>query len=263
VIVVAAVAAVLLLWWAGTAAVVYLDGLPARTFVRSFVASTLLLVAAVLGAHALLPATTTAAAFLGFLCGFLAWAWGEVGFYTGFVTGPRRERCEEGCAGWRHLGHALLASLWHELALLGVLAVLIWASGGGGSDGNRVALWTYAILLAGHESARLNVLLGVRNVNAEFLPEHLRYLEGFLRRRPLNALFPFAFLGFAAATLWLAGRAMASPAAFEAVSAWLLTATAGVATLEHLMLVVPLPVGRLWSWSLRARARAASSPAEG
>ena len=43
-----------------------------------------------------------------------------------------------------------------------------------------------------HESARLNVFLGARNLNEHFLPPHLAYLGSFLRKRPMNLLFPFS-----------------------------------------------------------------------
>ena len=43
-----------------------------------------------------------------------------------------------------------------------------------------------------HQSAKLNVFLGVRNLNEEFLPEHLAFLKGFLNKKPMNLLFPFS-----------------------------------------------------------------------
>ena len=46
---------------------------------------------------------------------------------------------------------------------------------------NQVGLWTFVILWAMRQSAKLNVFLGVRNLSEEFLPEHLRYLETSLR----------------------------------------------------------------------------------
>ncbi len=49
-------------------------------------------------------------------------------------------------------------------------------------------------------SARLNLFLGVRNLHAEFLPDHLAYLVCYLKRAPMNRLFPVSVtLGTAAA----------------------------------------------------------------
>ena len=33
-----------------------------------------------------------------------------------------------------------------------------------------------------HQSAKLNVFFGVRNLNEEFLPEHLEFLKSFLHQ---------------------------------------------------------------------------------
>ena len=37
------------------------------------------------------------------------------------------------------------------------------------------------------QSAKLNVFLGVRNLNADFLPDHLKYLQTYFVRAPMNA----------------------------------------------------------------------------
>ena len=38
----------------------------------------------------------------------------------------------------------------------------------------------------------LNVFLGVRNLNEQFLPKHLRYLGSYLVQKPMNLLFPLS-----------------------------------------------------------------------
>ncbi|WP_163591818.1 DUF3623 family protein, partial [Klebsiella pneumoniae] len=53
-------------------------------------------------------------------------------------------------------------------------------------------------------SAKLNVFLGVRNLNEQFLPEHLRYMHSYFRQRSSNALFPVSVIGVTAlaASAW-------------------------------------------------------------
>ena len=162
--------------------------------------------------------------------------------YMGYITGPRKHRCAEGCSGVQHFGHAVSANLWHELLVIG-FAVLIWFSG------NETALWCFVMLWLMHLSARLNVFLGVRNVSAEFVPEHMDVLKGFLRRRNMNALFPFSIFALTALTVYLAMQ----PQTFTITMAATLAA---IGLLEHILLMLPLPIERLWHWSLSRKARA-------
>jgi hypothetical protein len=66
------------------------------------------------------PATTpgSPAPILAFTCAILVWAWQEVAFLLGYVTGPRRVALSAGRSGWRRAGYALQAVLHHELALV-------------------------------------------------------------------------------------------------------------------------------------------------
>lgn len=242
-------------WWFSTGLVMYLDGLPRRTFRWSMAGATALLAASLYGLAAGAADTSVFGAFAAFTWGLLAWAWLEMSFYTGYVTGPRKHACHEGCRGWRHFGHAVMVSLWHELAILACAAAVAWATWGGA---NRVGLWTFVTLWGMHQSARLNVFLGVRNLNAEFLPGHLAYLRSFLRKRRMNPLFPVSVAVSTAVLAWLVSRAAAADAgsdagAFEAAGHSLLAALMALAILEHWFLVLPLPTAALWSWGLRSR----------
>ena len=104
-----------------------------------------------------------------FVCALLIWAWQEIAFLLGVVTGPRRSDCPHDARGWRRAALAFETVAHHELALLvlgaGVVAVT-W------QQPNRNGLWTFAILWAMRQSAKLNVFLGVRNFSEEFLPPH-------------------------------------------------------------------------------------------
>ena len=109
----------LFVWWFSTGAIIYLDGLPVRTFKWSMLG----------GDRAVRRRAST-----GWPCRARtrrvqapmspsprrsrSGRWHEISFYMGYVTGPRKHACDEGCSGWAHLGHALQVSLWHELAIV-------------------------------------------------------------------------------------------------------------------------------------------------
>ncbi len=117
-----------------------------------------------------------------------------------------------------------------------------------------MALWTYLVLWGMNLSARLNLFLGVRNLHAEFLPEHLRYLGSFFRRAPMNALFPVAMIlatGFLLVLLHPAVTESAS--AFKRSGHTMMATLMALAILEHGFLMLPLPSAALWGWGLPAR----------
>jgi putative photosynthetic complex assembly protein 2 len=243
----AAIAFVVVLWGLSTAVIFYLDSLPTRTFPWSMAAATLVLAVCGIVVWQLRDVNSIHAIVGSFAAGLLAWGWTEMALYMGYVTGPRKQRCVEGCSGVAHFGHAVSANLWHEIVVIG-FAVLIWLSG------NQTALWCYVMLWLMHLSARLNVFLGVRNVSEEFVPDHMDILKSFLRRRNMNPLFPFSCVFMLALTVYL----VSLPQTFSITMAATLAA---IGLLEHILLMLPLPIERLWHWSLSKKARPAR-PAE-
>jgi putative photosynthetic complex assembly protein 2 len=237
----AAIALVTVLWGVSTAVIFYLDSLPIRTFGKSMAAATLLLVGCAVVIWILRDATSTSAIIASFTASLLAWGWTEMALYMGYVTGPRKTRCAHGCSGAKHFGHAISANLWHELTVIG-FAALIYLSG------NVTALWCFMLLWLMHLSARLNVFLGVRNVSEEFVPEHMDILKGFLRRRSMNPLFPFSCVALVALAVWL----IVQP---QDLSITMAATLVVIGLLEHALLMLPLPVERLWHWSLSPSVR--------
>lgn len=236
------------LWWSTTAAAIHLNGLPRHTFPWTMGAATVVMLGAFGLLHALSDDTTAAGAYLAFSCGVLFWAWQDIGFYLGIVTGRRKDRCPDDCSGWAHFGHAIDASIHHEIAIL-VAAAAIFALLWGAP--NDFGLWTFCVLWWMHQSAKLNVFLGVTNLNTEFLPEQLRFLEGYFRKRPMNLLFPISITVSTVVTAVLANKALqAAPGSFDAVGYCLLATLMALAVLEHWFLVVPLPSEKLWQWAI-------------
>ncbi len=238
-------------WWFSTGAIMYLDGLPRRTFKWSIIGASVLAVLSLWATAATRNDTSIRAAYAAFTYGLLAWGWQEISFYMGYVTGPRRAPCPEGCGGWKHFGHAVQTSLWHELAII-ASAIAITAAAWHGP--NHIAVWTFMVLWWMHQSAKLNVFLGVRNLNEEFLPEHLQFLRSFLTKKPMNLLFPFSITISTVILVRLVQAAVAPHAArFDRAGFCFLSVLMALAVLEHWLLVLPLPAAKLWGWSLSSR----------
>ncbi|WP_209318731.1 putative photosynthetic complex assembly protein PuhE [Falsiroseomonas selenitidurans] len=241
----------LFLWWFSTGVILYLDGLRRETFRWTMLGATTLLLVALAGLHAVAWDTTARGAYLGFVFGLLAWAWIETAFLTGLVTGPRRSACPPGARGWVRLRAAIAAVLWHELAIMAGAAAIALASWGGS---NRIGLWTFLAFWAMRQSAKLNVFLGVRNLAESFLPDHLRYLESFFRRRRMNALLPLSVLAGGLAVVQLAQVALAPGATPHEVAGYsLLASLVALGVLEHIFMVMPVPADALWRWGLASR----------
>jgi putative photosynthetic complex assembly protein 2 len=240
----------LALWWFSTGVILYLDGLPRRTYGASLAAATIVCALACYGLWATRDDMSVSGAYIAFTCGVLVWGWQEMGFLMGFVTGSRRTALPPGARGWKRFVYATQAVSHHEAALLATAAAVVALTWGGA---NQVGAGTFLILWVMRLSAKLNVFLGVRNLSAEFLPDHLRYLESYFLRRPMNALFPIAITlaTGAAVYLWQSAAAAATP--FEAVGQTLLATMLTLAIVEHWFLVLPISIASLWTWGLRSR----------
>ena len=247
----------LVVWWASTVLIIFLDGLPRSTFKWSMAGATAVLALALWGLWASSRHATPAAAYAAFACGVLAWGWQEMSFYMGVVTGPRKTQCPQGCGGWAHFVHAVQTSLWHELAIVASAIVVVALTWG---QPNQVGTWSFLVLWWMHQSAKLNVFFGVRNLNEEFLPEHLNFLKGFLTKKPMNNFFPVSVTVSTVITAFVLAHAFAPGATpFQQVGLSFIGVFMAFAVLEHWMLVLPMPAGAIWAPGLKSR-KAAAKP---
>lgn len=245
------IAYTLFAWWFSTGVILYLNGLPRWTHAWTLLAATVLLGLALLGLVATRNDTRVTGAYLAFTCALGVWAWQEIAFLLGFVTGPRRLPCPVDSTGWRRASLALQTLLHHELALLVLGAAVVAATWGGA---NQTGLVAFAIFWIMRQSAKLNVFLGVRNLSESFLPPHLQYLQTYFRRAPINGLFPVsvAVSSWLAALMWQAASAD-GVRSFDATALTFCGTLLSLAILEHWFMVLPLPTQALWNWGLRSR----------
>jgi putative photosynthetic complex assembly protein 2 len=247
-------------WWFSTGLILYLDGLPKKTFRWSLVSATALLGGALCGLAVTSNDTSISGAYVAFTCGLLVWGWQEMSFLMGFVTGPRQAPCPPGCSEWHRLGYAIQTILYHELALIASAAAVLSITWRGD---NQVGAWTFLVLWVMRQSAKLNLFFGVRNLSEEFLPEHLRYLESYFRRRPMNLLWPVSVTtsSMVAILLWRRASAL-DTTLFEATGLAFAGTLLTLAIVEHWFLVSPSPATLLWKWGLQSRATREPSAVE-
>jgi putative photosynthetic complex assembly protein 2 len=239
----------LLVWWASTGVILFLNHLPAASYRWSMLGATVVLFVALYGATLSSQDTTAFGAFMAFVQGVLVWAWLEMSYFMGFLTGPRKTACPEGCSGWRRFRLAVETSLHHELAIVGfgaLLFALTW------QDPNRFAAWTYLVLWLMRWSAKLNLFLGVPNINDEWIPTHLRHLSSYIRRRTMNLLFPLSVTLATLVAAALVVQATGAPDAFSRTGLLLVASLLALAVLEHWFLVLPVQDSALWAWALSA-----------
>lgn len=246
----AAIGFVILLWWSATGAIFALDALPRRTFRFSLGAATLVLLASLIALGFSAPHATPVAAFVSFAAAIGVWAWNELLFLTGFVTGPNREPARAGLSGWPRFRAAAGSVIHHEVVILasGIAVAALTAVGP-----NRVGLWTFMVLWAMRLSAKLNIYVGVPNPGERFLPEHLRYLAGHFRKAPVGGFFAAtvsaATIALALIALYGAGD---EPTGFEIAGVSLVATLLALAVIEHVFLALPWDSAALWGARVKA-----------
>lgn len=250
----------LFLWWFSTGAILFLDGLPRRTFRWSMAGATLLAALAVYGLWMTTADTSVAGAYLAFSCGLMIWAWHEMSFLMGIVTGTRKDAPPEGARGWQRFVAAAQTLIHHELAILATAVLVIALTW---DQPNQVALWTFLVLWGMKTSAKFNVFLGARNLSVEFLPDHLKYLQHHFRYRNMNGLFPVTMIVSVLVSAVLLQQAFDDATTPFASTGHLLVVTLlGLAIVEHVFLFMPFPADALWRWGLRSRTVEGSETSE-
>ena len=250
-----------LAWWATTGLIMYLDGLPPRTFRWSMAYCTLGLFAAVAVIASTSQDATPFGAYSAFGAALMVWAWLEMSFLMGFVTGPRRIGCTPGASIGRRFREATGAIAYHEaaIAVASTLVILMtW------SAPNPMAAWTMAVLWSMRLSAKLNLFLGVRNLGIEYLPPHLRYLAGYFARRHMNALFPVSVTAATLVLAWIIEDVRTVRGDPFGVTSHALVATLmALAIFEHWVMVLPFPTTPLWSLGLSSHRRTGAAGKNG
>ncbi|HIJ64179.1 MAG TPA: DUF3623 domain-containing protein [Rhodospirillaceae bacterium] len=233
------------LWWFSTGIILNLCGRPKRTFGKTLLGGSVVLVVALYGLADSAWSVSEGGAYLAFLSAIAVWGWLEMSFLMGYVTGPRTSPCPSDAKGWHRFTLALRTLLYHELAIIagaGVIIVLTWGAP------NQTATVAFLILMVMRISAKLNIFLGVPYLPVVFLPERLSYLKSYFRTRRFNWLLPVSIIGSALFAVSLGRRALVAEGA-EAVGCALLFSLLALAMLEHFFMILPFPDAALWRWA--------------
>ncbi|MEM9966936.1 MAG: putative photosynthetic complex assembly protein PuhE [Pseudomonadota bacterium] len=185
--------------------------------------------------------------YIAFISSLLIWGWIELAFLAGVITGPERRACPARLTGKARFIRAWHTVSHHEILLLFALFVILVITH---SAPNTIGFWTYLILFVARISAKLNLFFGVPRINTEFVPYPLEHLKSYFQKGPVTLAFPIGVTFLSISAAFFAERLIAAQSAPIIVSYALLTALAALATLEHWLMVVPLPDAKLWRWML-------------
>ena len=233
-------------WWFGTGLTLWLDRQRPGLMRWSLAAASLLLVMSLWAAHESMRQTGAWQDYLGFASVIVMWGWHELAFLSGWLSGPRRSAMTPGARGWQRWREAVAALLWHELALLANFVVL-WALQTG--QPNHVALCTFSLLWCMRLSAKLNLFWGVPLHGAQYLPPQLTYLASYFRVARPGLGFALSLAGASSVWGWLIWAA--STGSVEVSTGWMLLACLlGLGIVEHIVMVLPWPLEKLWGWAL-------------
>jgi putative photosynthetic complex assembly protein 2 len=178
-------------------------------------------------------------AYRSFVAGLLVWSWHELAFYSGLISGPWRRPCPSHARGVVRFGYALGTHLYHELACIVELGLMLHILG---DATNWVGMMVFCLSWALQHSAKLNVLLGVPWLQIDLFPPHLRFLGSYWARRPPSSFFlpSVSVSTLLAGLLWLsAGSLMPEPVAVRLA---LIASIVTLGALEHWLLLLPARV---------------------
>jgi putative photosynthetic complex assembly protein 2 len=246
---------VVFLWWFATGLVLYLDGLPRRTFRVTLAVSGALAALSLVALELTAGERSVVNVIVSVTAALFVWGFNELLFLTGAMTGPSRERCPPDAIGFRRFLLATRALLWHEIGLVVSTLAVAWAVWG---EANAFGLWTFLLLWTLRLSTKINIFLGVPNTGENFLPEQLDFLKSYFLKRPMNAFFPFSVMAATAIVALLIARAAHGDGSAGDMAGWsALAALATLGLIEHWFLVIPLGQTELWQWGFKSRERKA------
>jgi putative photosynthetic complex assembly protein 2 len=169
-------------------------------------------------------------------------------FLTGLITGPNKKACPLGISQTERFVRAWSAISYCEILLFSLLLGYLYL---GWNSENTVGMWTFVILFFARVSAKLNLFLGVPNVNTEFLALPLKHLVSYFRISSINFLFPISISIISFVLFSLITRIFVDTIDINSViGLTLLSSLTALALVEHWFMVLPLPDAELWRWMM-------------
>lgn len=233
-------------WWFFTGLILWLVHWPKSRHRGVFALTSLLSLLTFASVPSVGAWTGGMASVTAFCQALILWGWLEMAYLMGFMTGPEGKPCKLHAGLLTRAKYGLKACLYNELGTVGIgvsLITLLWGAA------NPTAAWAFCALWFMRWSAKLNLVLGVRNYNRSWLPEHLAYVDSYIPRRRMNPLFPLSVLVGTTLAWWLGVLAAGAPDLGSRVSLTLVCTLVTLGTLEHVFLMLPLNEAALWRWA--------------
>jgi len=237
--------ATIIAWWISTGVMLFLIHRPTETYRRSLAICSVVTLSAFLSLNFVANTTSVQATYIGFAQAILIWAWLEMSYMMGIVTGPNKRPCPSHASELTRFWLGLGTSLYHELAVI-IAGLTIYSLTFDAP--NRTCWWVFLVLWTMRWSVKLNIFLGVANLNTDWFPAHLQYLASYVRKRSMNVLFPITMLLGMIAVLKLLLLLMNQDSPHVLTAHTLALTLLMLALLEHIFLVLPVNDSALWRW---------------
>ncbi|MDG2459902.1 MAG: putative photosynthetic complex assembly protein PuhE [Luminiphilus sp.] len=236
----------LLLWWLMTGLALMSVHQPRALKQPIFLLVTIIAAIAVWGVEANAAQHTTVATVTGFAMGLVIWAWLELSYLMGYITGPVKRPATDDMTWQQRFYNALGTTIYHELLVLGAVGIVCMLGAG---LPNPTIQNTLAVLWLMRWSTKLNLFFGVRHFNSQWLPDNMRYITTYLRpgKNSWFIVFSTTFATYCTYLLFSYGHIAVEPA--TALSLFLIAWLAVLAVLEHCFLMFPMGESALWRWA--------------
>ena len=237
----------LISWWFGTGIILLLVRLPKEWFSLARGFWSLMSIPALFFCFQSMQENSNSNAYLGFISTIVLWGWHELAFLTGWISGSRKIPLESNLNFWRRFKQSVEVIWHHELALFVNLLILIGMQIG---HPNHTAVCTFGLLWLMRLSSKLNLFFGVPQVGEQYLPSQLAYMGSYFRKREVSGFFYFSMS--LSVIVWLALVWQAHAGQVTITCHWVLLASLlGLAIIEHILMMVPLSLERVWGWALK------------
>ncbi len=237
----------LLSWWFGTGIILLLVRLPKERFSASIGFWSLISIPALYFSYWSMHENSNTCAYIGFISTIILWGWHELAFLTGWISGPRKQALDANLSTWARFKQSVAVIWHHELALFLNLLILVAMQIG---QPNHTAMCTFALLWMMRLSSKLNLFFGVPQVGEQYLPSHLIYMGSYFNKKTVGLFFYFTMSLSIVAWIYLIWQAHEGLVTIS--THWILLASLlGLAIIEHVLMMVPLSLERVWGWALK------------
>jgi putative photosynthetic complex assembly protein 2 len=237
----------ILAWWGSTGLIVLAVRSSEKRHNIVMVGAALMAAVGLAALIASSESATAASAFTAFVGALLIWAFFEVTFLLGWITGPRKTPLPANVTKGQRFTFAVQTVIHHELALIGTLSFLVitlWGSA------NHVGVMIFALLWVMRLASKFILFLGARHSLSELAPPRLAYLQTYFRTDRTTILFPIVMVLGVFNFGFLARAAILSDAPFFIVAHVLAATFMLLALAELVFLNLPVRDSALWTWAL-------------